>query len=384
MSSLDSIDLNALDLGLSSPLNRDLFWRHCDLKALAKHDWHMTKSDPVSASVEESFDNAIIFINGVYSKNLSTHADYITIEKIENKNIEKPLNKDYFRLLNNKIKTPTYYINVKNGNKTSIIKVLHIVYGLGNIYIPLNLHVETQENCEGSIEYHYRILGETSAWINQVVDYHCEKYSKLTTYEFYDQAENINITHTSEVDLKEKANFKQFIANKHFGFMYYQQDVCLNGLMASWKAFGFYILNENQRAHYRLKAHHKAKNTVSKQFMRGLLSDASWALFDSSVIVDKGAKGSDSYQMNNNLLLGKKAKVQSFPILEIDEDDVVCSHGSTIGAFDDAMLFYLQSRGLSLKQSFSLMKRAFISEVIQKFNEKEVNAQLKKYIQHKD
>jgi Fe-S cluster assembly protein SufD len=386
MDSKNSIDINTMVPDLPSPLSRDLFWRQCNLKKLLNQDWFIGKGglDNKAHDCVTDLANAIVFVNGHYSEKLSTVFENIYVSNnTTNHSFDKKNIKNYFRVVNVKLEVPKYQIRFSNAKQGDPLKIVHLVNADQAMMVPLNVTIHIESGFEGRVEFHCESAGPASAWINQCIDYEIDDHAKLSICEFYDNTDLLSVTHTSEVKLGEKANLKQCIANKHFDFMYYQQDVYLNSLMAHWQLHGFYILNHEQRSHYRLKAHHKAQKTESKQFMRGLLSDKSWALFDSSVLVDKGAKGSDSVQMNNNLLLSAKAKVQSFPILEIDEDDVVCSHGSTIGAFDEAMLFYLQSRGLSVEQSFSLMKRAFISEVIKGFDGYQACSKLKKYIDHK-
>ena len=99
------------------------------------------------------------------------------------------------------------------------------------------------------------------------------------------------------------------------------------------------------------------------------------------VKVSRGAKGADSKQMNNNLLLDKLSHITSLPILEINEEDVACSHGATVGALDDEMLFYMQSRGLSEKESMRLMKQAFIANIMSAYDPDHRNNKLHELIQ---
>ena len=84
-------------------------------------------------------------------------------------------------------------------------------------------------------------------------------------------------------------------------------------------------------------------------------------------------------QLNKNLLLDKTAKSFSKPELWIKADDVKCSHGSTTGQLDKEALFYLQSRGFEKKDARNILLKAFIEEIIEKIDQKDI----KKYIQNK-
>ena len=89
-------------------------------------------------------------------------------------------------------------------------------------------------------------------------------------------------------------------------------------------------------------------------------------MFNGKVIVHQDAQKIEAFQKNNNILIDQDSIIFSKPELEIYADDVKCSHGSTTGQFDDEALFYLRSRGLSIKKSLQLMTLGFINEVIQK------------------
>ena len=82
--------------------------------------------------------------------------------------------------------------------------------------------------------------------------------------------------------------------------------------------------------------------------------------------VYKEAEKTDAHQTNQNLLLSPYARMNSIPQLEIYEDDVKCSHGSTTGQIDEENLFYLQSRGISRKDALHLMVKGFANEVVEK------------------
>ncbi len=102
------------------------------------------------------------------------------------------------------------------------------------------------------------------------------------------------------------------------------------------------------------------------------------AVFRGLANVYKEAGKTDAQQNNKNLILSPSARVNSIPQLEIYEDDVKCSHGSTTGQIEEEALFYLQSRGINQKDAMELMVRGFANEVVDKVE----NQDMKEYIQH--
>ena len=89
-----------------------------------------------------------------------------------------------------------------------------------------------------------------------------------------------------------------------------------------------------------------------------------WELFAGKVLVREGAQHTSSQQTNRNLCATREARMYTQPQLEIYADDVKCSHGATVGQLDENALFYMQQRGISLKEARLLLMFAFVNEVI--------------------
>jgi len=109
---------------------------------------------------------------------------------------------------------------------------------------------------------------------------------------------------------------------------------------------------------------HAAAHTVTRERFRGIAGARSRASFNGKIVVARGARGADSQQSLRGLIGGAQAEVDVRPQLEIYTDDVRCTHGATVGKLDEAMLFYLISRGLDPASAQHLLKRAFIADVI--------------------
>ena len=110
-------------------------------------------------------------------------------------------------------------------------------------------------------------------------------------------------------------------------------------------------------------AQHSASQCQSNQIIRSVLANGANATCHNGIVVAKQASGTDAQLQNRNLLLGKKARVNTKPELEIYNDDVSCSHGATVGYLDQQALFYLQSRGLPEAKARDLLLKAFVDDV---------------------
>lgn len=109
---------------------------------------------------------------------------------------------------------------------------------------------------------------------------------------------------------------------------------------------------------------HVAPHAKSDLLYKGALDDDARAVFRGIIKVHPGAQQTDAYQTNRNLLLSAEARADSLPNLEIEADDVRCSHGATVGQLDQDHLFYLRSRGLSETQAERLVVLGFLGEVL--------------------
>jgi Fe-S cluster assembly protein SufD len=117
---------------------------------------------------------------------------------------------------------------------------------------------------------------------------------------------------------------------------------------------------------------HDAPRSASEERYRGVIDGAGHAVFDGTVEVRRTAPGTSAHQENRNLLLSRDAVVHSKPHLEIDIDDVTASHGSTVGALDDASIFYLRSRGIAEDDARRLLTAAFAGAIFARFAHRQI------------
>lgn len=129
---------------------------------------------------------------------------------------------------------------------------------------------------------------------------------------------------------------------------------------------------------------HAQAHGVSRQLHKCIVADAAHAVFNGRVQVHPGAQKTDSAQSSRTLLMGPKAQVNTLPQLEINADDVRCTHGATVGQLDSEEVFYLQSRGLSPEAARSLLTYAFAAEVVARIPVASVREQLQEEVlQHR-
>ena len=138
----------------------------------------------------------------------------------------------------------------------------------------------------------------------------------------------------------------------------------LLGPGANSDMLGLYFGDEDQHFDFNTSQDHVAPNARSDLLYKGALDGTARGIFRGIIRVHEGAQRTDAYQTNRNLILSDRAVATSLPNLEIEADDVRCSHGATVGQLDAEALFYLMSRGLNREQAERLVVLGFLGEVL--------------------
>lgn len=126
--------------------------------------------------------------------------------------------------------------------------------------------------------------------------------------------------------------------------------------------------------------HHKAPNTLSDLLIKTVMSGRAKFTYDGLIKVEKNAQKSNAYQRNENLLLSDKVHVESKPELEIEANDVRCTHGATMGMIDEEEIFYLMSRGIKRRDAEELIISGFFQKVFDRIENVPTRQKLEKQI----
>ncbi|MFI3296540.1 MAG: SufD family Fe-S cluster assembly protein, partial [bacterium] len=131
---------------------------------------------------------------------------------------------------------------------------------------------------------------------------------------------------------------------------------------------GMLLGDKEQRCENFTTIRHKVSNCRSEELYKYIVDDKAVAGFSGRILVEKGAQKTESHQTNRNISLSKEARILGRPQLEIYADDVKCGHGATTGMLDQSALFYMQQRGIALKEARLLLLQAFSADVVDKIH----------------
>jgi Fe-S cluster assembly protein SufD len=150
----------------------------------------------------------------------------------------------------------------------------------------------------------------------------------------------------------------------------------LNGPGAEARVTGAYASRGRQHIDFDTTQEHAAPNTTSDLAFRGVLAGRSSAVWKGNIIVDPGAQKTDAFQESRNLLISKRAHADAIPGLEIQANDVRCTHAAAVAQVDAEQLFYLRSHGLPEPVAKRLVIEGFLSALVERFEQGPVRERL--------
>ena len=166
------------------------------------------------------------------------------------------------------------------------------------------------------------------------------------------------------IDQQANSRVNHSVITLHNGITRNKLDLTFSGEGAECQCYGCVIADKQQHVDNNTLIVHKVPHCNSQELYKYVLDDKSTGAFAGRVLVEHGAQKTTSQMTNQNLTATKEARMYTQPMLEIYADDVKCAHGSTVGQLNDAALFYMRQRGISLQEAKVLLQNAFINEVI--------------------
>jgi len=164
--------------------------------------------------------------------------------------------------------------------------------------------------------------------------------------------------------IEKDAKLRLFTVSLGGRFSKTRVEASLVGQGAEAELKGLYLASGQQFFDFHTLQDHQVGNTRSDLLFKGALQDTARTVYAGLIRIEKGAARSDAYQANRNLVLSDHAKATSIPMLEIDNNDVRCTHGATVGPVDPQHMFYLRSRGIPEPTAKRMLVQGFFGDVL--------------------
>lgn len=222
----------------------------------------------------------------------------------------------------------------------------------------------------------YQGMPDISYVTNTITEAYLAADARMTHYKI--QRESKLAYHVGHLAVKQAAASQFDSHSFSLGGKVVRSDITigLEGRHAACSMNGIYAPTEGQHVDHHTVVTHAVPDCQSSQDYKGILSGQSRAVFNGQVIVAQHAQHTSAKQQNKNLLLSALAEVDTKPQLDIFADDVVCTHGATVGQLDEEALFYLATRGINRADASRYLVQAFATENLQALTDVDLAAWL--------
>lgn len=207
---------------------------------------------------------------------------------------------------------------------------------------------------------------ETEALLNSVVELHVGQAATLRYVSTQDISERAWIFATQRAQIERDARLEWTALGFGSGRGKVRMETKLAGAGSEARVTGGYAGGAGQHLDFDTTQEHAAPGTISDLAFRGVLAAGATAVWRGMIRVDPGAQQTDAFQESRNLLLSPEAHADAIPGLEIEADDVRCTHAAAIAQIDRDQLFYLTSRGLDPAEAKSLIIEGFLESLVER------------------
>lgn len=368
-------------LDIQPQLRKDEVWRFVDFSSLLPDELSLSQGERQTSAYHCNIPNMdtdrVVVENGFSHQALSTSAEGVTVGGLRQAGEMRAefvsryfghcvLRDNPYQQLNREGYTDGVFVSVPDGVAVPRPIQLQSVVNAGRgLFLQVRNLVVVGRNSHLVLVHCDDTYDAAPSFSNNVTEIHlCEG----ATVEYY-KLQNLNnqaglLNHTY-ITMEQGASLRSVAVTLNGAHIRNHTEVRMLGEHCDVQAHGLYLNDQEQQVDNYIYVDHAHPNCHSRELFKGILDDSARGTFNGHVLVRDGATKTEAYQSNKNILLTDKAFVNTKPFLEIYNDDVKCSHGSTIGQLDEQALFYIRSRGISERTAKTMLLYAFCDEVLQ-------------------
>lgn len=243
------------------------------------------------------------------------------------------------------------------------VRVVRFVDAPGS-YQPRTIIVAGEGSHVGFVEELASPDLDVPTFVNGSVEIHAGASADVQYVGFQQFGHGVRYLSTLRTVAQRDANLDTLVVNLGASVARVDLAASLEGPGSRSDMLGLYFGRGDQHFDHETRQDHRVAHAGSDLLYKGALTDRSNAVFRGLIKVWPKAQRTDAYQTNRNLLLSRRAQATSLPNLEIEADDVRCSHAATVGHLDDEELFYIMSRGIRRREAERLVVFGFFGEVL--------------------
>ncbi|MEO1831923.1 MAG: SufD family Fe-S cluster assembly protein, partial [Akkermansiaceae bacterium] len=260
-------------------------------------------------------------------------------------------------------------LHIRSGTDLSL-ELIYFVSGEG-LFLP-GVVIEAEAGADIRVVKRFISVDDSAAVVVTATDVRAAENSKITCLVTQELNRNSKLIRFSDSTLQASSLAK--LAVVHTGAKWVREETysTVSGPDAKSEILSVALPDTGQEYDQRTFQHHGARNTFSDLLFKNTLFGKATTIFSGLIFVDEGAHGTDAYQTCRNLMMTDECEAHSMPGLEINADDVKCSHGSTSSRVSDEEIFCLMARGITAKDARSLVAQGFSIEAIERLEDEQL------------
>jgi Fe-S cluster assembly protein SufD len=234
-----------------------------------------------------------------------------------------------------------------------------------NFSVQQRLLVVVEQGAEATLVEQFVTTAESqNVFANNLTEIELAPNAKLEHYRLHLEEENTIHIGAMHAAIASDARLDSF--HLGLGGKIKRVDIVVNhiGRGSECELNGIYLPVRSQHIDYHTSIEHREPHGTTRETFRGIVADKAKAVFNGRIHIHRDAQKVSAELHNMNLLTSHEAEVDTKPELEIYADDVTCAHGATVAQIDEKLLYYMQSRGISLAEAEIMLSFGFINELI--------------------
>ncbi len=366
---------------LGFPSRRSENWRYLDLRALEQHPMlPIVMPQPMGVPTELALDTSaarIVLVDGRFAPELSrpTSLEGVWFGPTRAAIAERPDLVAAFAIdagaehpfasLNAAFFADGFVLEVGHGVVLDApIEIVHLASGAGDASLHTRSMIEMGAGSRATVVETY--AGSGKYWRNDFALWRVEEDAVLTRIALVEEAGEA--THFEDIDavlLTERAKLNAFSLLLGGGAVRQEISVAIASIDAECRIDGAFVISGQEEANVVTTIDHQLPGGTTRELVKGVAAGRGHGAFQGKITVREGAQQTDARQTSRNLILGRRASIDTKPELEILADDVKCAHGASVGDLDEAALFYLRARGIPTEEARRLLVEGFLREPVE-------------------
>ncbi len=351
---------------LGLPARKDERYRYTDVEKAFAPDYGLSlapitiKDTPYVYAIKDAPVDVTPYYNKVVDAAVTADGEPVGMG-----NLKGEYREDALTALNTALAHDALVVHIpRNVSAKTPIRIENVLSGEQDTMVIRRVLIVMEECSEATVFFVDHVKDDRRFLSLQVIEVVAKDGARLDMYELEETHEKCNRFSNLYIKTGRDVSIRHNNLTMSNGVTRNGIDVYMQGRNSEVTLNGAVIADGKQHVDNNTMIDHQVPQCTSNELYKYVIDDEAVGGFAGKIMVREGAQQTISHETNNNMCASSDARMYTQPMLEIYADDVKCAHGSTVGVMDEAALFYMRQRGIPLETAKTLLKTAFISQVV--------------------